>query len=433
MRQRTPAVEDAGHGTHTRQAHQPRPWWEGAAFLLAVLALMLAATSVRNGSREPLSTLLLVLTLASWLPLTVRNRWPLGALVAALAVESLHLALMPVIDPGQVADPTWGAFQPVPLATTVAAYTYASRSSRVKGWVAGVGAAAWLIALSHVAEPSTGLAPSLLMFDVVIIATALGALLAGRRERLRRLAIERRDETQRQIVAERVRIARELHDVLAHSITLVNAQAGVAAYLVRNDPRAAEEALEGITEHTRRALDELRATVGLLRQDGDPPESGTQEDLRGPLPGLADLDQLLAGFRSAGASVTGAVTGTPSPLSAQADLAVYRIVQEALTNATKHAPGAPVHVQQTWARSHLEVQITNDAPAAGTPRGAGTGHGLIGMNERAVAAGGRLQAGRTASWGYEVRASIPTLTTEPVAPAPPADDDHHLSANRGVA
>jgi signal transduction histidine kinase len=87
---------------------------------------------------------------------------------------------------------------------------------------------------------------------------------------------------------------------------------------------------------------------------------------------------------------------------------VYRIVQEALTNATKHAPGAPVHVHLTWTREHLEVKVVNDAPAAGTPRGSGTGHGLIGMRERAVAAGGRLQTGRTDSWGYEVRASLPT-------------------------
>ncbi|KRC35706.1 sensor histidine kinase [Oerskovia sp. Root22] len=393
-----------------RRGHRAR--WTGAVFNVAVLVAMLATATIRQGFAERPSPLLLVLVLVSWLPLTVRNRWPFGALVATLVTESLHLALMPLIDldPRSITD--MGAFQPVPIATTVAAYTFASRSSRRDGWTAGIGSAAVLIAVSHFAVPGTELATSLLMFDVVILATAIGALVAGRRERVLREALARQEETRREVAAERLRIARELHDVLAHNLTLVNAQAGVAGYLLHTDPPAAEEALRGITEHTRRALDELRATVGLLRQEGDQaegPDEPAADALR-PVPGVGDVDELVRGLRAAGADIVSTTTGTPRALSSRGDLAAYRILQEALTNAAKHAPGSQVHVELTWTEDRLVVDVVNGAPAVDARPGTvpGSGHGLIGMNERATAAGGSVRTGRTPGGGFHVVANLPT-------------------------
>jgi len=233
---------------------------------------------------------------------------------------------------------------------------------------------------------------------------------AVRRERPVRQALERAEYASREVEGERLRIARELHDVLAHSLTLVNAQAAVADYLVRTDPQAASEVLRGMTQHTARALDELRAMVGLLRQDGDTPGGGA-EGLR-PAPGLERLDELLDGFRAAGCDVALTVTGEPLDLPPRGDLAAYRIIQEALTNATKHAPGAPVRVTLDWGTTELTLGVANDRPV-GLPsahRGPGTGHGLIGMRERALAAGGSLWTGRRAGGGYLVSATLPADT-----------------------
>jgi signal transduction histidine kinase len=225
------------------------------------------------------------------------------------------------------------------------------------------------------------------------------------------------EATRREVIAERLRIARDLHDVLAHHLTLVNAQAGVAAYLLHTDPQAASTALHDITRNTRNALDELRVTVGLLRQDDEPAPPGQDHPLH-PVPGLDRLDQLLADFRSAGATVSLTVTGSPQALPPSADLAAYRIIQEALTNATKHAPGAPIDLDVHWGQGRLDLRVAN-GPAPGHPaghRGPGTGHGLIGMRERTHSCGGTLTARADAMGGFAVDAAIP-IHDDPDAPA----------------
>jgi len=249
-----------------------------------------------------------------------------------------------------------------------------------------------------------------MVFNLVLGTTAVGALIAGRADRVAHEAREREDHTRREVEAERLRIARELHDVLAHSLTLVNAQASVASYLLASDPRAAAGALRGLTTHTRRALDELRAAVGLLRQEGDasPGQQPGAGSLR-PAPGLGLLGELIDGFRSAGSDVQLTVRGTPRELTPRGDLAAYRIVQESLTNATKHAPGARAYVTLDWTTAELALRVANDraADASADHRGAGTGHGLIGMHERAGAAGGALRTERPAGGGFVVSAVIP--------------------------
>jgi len=238
-----------------------------------------------------------------------------------------------------------------------------------------------------------------------MIAAGAGVLVSLRRDRAARRDKEFREETRRQVTDERLRIARDLHDMVAHHLALVNAQASVAEYLMRDDPKAAA-ALSGISLHSRQALDELRATVGLLRSDGDnPDDAGAGHST----PGIDKLDELVAGFRSAGTKVSLSVDGVPAALPAGGDLAVYRIVQESLTNAAKHAPGAAAAVTLHWQEGRLGLAVTN-GPAPGRERGyrgPGTGHGLIGMRERARSCGGTLAAQAAPDGGFAVRATIP--------------------------
>ena len=379
-----------------------------AGFTVAVLATMLTVVTVRQGHAEFPGATLLTFTLLAWLPLLFRTRWPLPVLGAVVLAESLRLVLVPVLDPGLSTPIATAAYQPVPLATMAAAWTVASRVPRTIGWASGGAAAVALLAVSLLARPLALIATDMVMFDLVLIATGAGFLVSSRRERAARLVREHQAETREQVVAERLRIARDLHDVLAHHLTLVNAQAGVADYLIHTDVRAATSALHDISRHTRRALDELRDTVGLLRQDGDCGPAVDENETLAPVPGLERLPDLVSGFRSAGAAVSLSVTGAPLALTASADLAAYRIVQEALTNAAKHAPGARAEVALRWSRRRLDLGIENGpgrhrqcAPAPGT------GHGLIGMRERANACGGSLSTERSPGRGFVVRASIP--------------------------
>lgn len=381
-------------------------------FLGVVLAVMLVTASLRSGHHEFPAPVLLGFTLLAWLPLLIRHRWPVATLVAVVAAESLHLVLVPYIDPGQAVPVAMGAYQPVPLATMAAAWTLASRRSRTIGWIGGGGSAVVLLVISVVARPISLLATDLVMFQLVLIATAAGSIVTGRRERAERARQDRRDEVRRQVVAERLRIARDLHDALAHHLTVVNAQAGVARYLLTSDSAAAASALSGISEQTRKALDELRATIGLLRYDADDgaPESTADDvELLGPVPSLDHVDHLLQGFRAAGAEASMTIAGTPRPLPTNVDVTAYRIVQEALTNAAKHAAGAEARVLLTWSADELDVQVRNAPPQLQVEAAsvAGSGHGLIGMRERAHACGGKVTAGPSPDGGYLVHAVLP--------------------------
>ena len=394
-----------------RVARSARPTRADVALTGGTLVLMLVAVTLRQGHQEYPGPALLIFSVLAWLPLVARTRWPLGALVGTVVAESLHLTLVPFVAPGLATPIALAAYQPVPVATMVAAFTVATRIPRRTAWFAGGGAAVVLFVVSLLTRPLTLLATDVVMLlNLVVIATAVGAIIAGHRERVAREVREREEHTRREVEDERLRIARDLHDVLAHSLTLVNAQAAVADYLLRTDPQAAADALHGLALTTRRALDELRATVGLLRQDDDTADRAiAAPDGLHPAPGLERLGELLDGFRAAGTDVRLTVTGDPQLLPPRGDLAAYRIIQESLTNATKHAPGAPTQVALDWGGDTLQVRVTNDR-AVGVParhRGPGTGHGLIGMRERALAAGGSLQTERPGDGGFIVRATIP--------------------------
>ncbi|MEV2254337.1 sensor histidine kinase [Streptomyces sp. NPDC050147] len=208
--------------------------------------------------------------------------------------------------------------------------------------------------------------------------------------------------------AERIRIARELHDVVAHHLTLANAQAGTAAHLAATHPGQAKQILTDLTGTTATALRELKATVGLLRQASD-----TDTPLE-PSPGLARLADLTASFASTGLTVTITTEGEPQPLSAAVDLTAFRIVQEALTNVSKHAHTETAYVHLSHAPDGLTLKVTDEGRPTdpGIPA-AGHGFGLIGMRERAHSVGGHLHAGHRPEGGFEVTAHLPPHPENP--------------------
>jgi signal transduction histidine kinase len=236
---------------------------------------------------------------------------------------------------------------------------------------------------------------------------SLAAYLAGRglrtrarlTEELHEAAVRAQEaheqEVTRAAVDERRRIAREMHDVVAHSVSVMVVQAGGARRILARDPARAVEAAAHIEEVGRAALTEMRRLLGVLHHN----------DERSPQPTLRELDALVERTRAAGLPVSLTVEGEPRSLPAGMDLAAYRVVQEALTNAIKHAGAAPTEVTVRWEPAHLELEIVdNGAPAA---NGSGGGHGLVGMEERVRLYDGELRTGRRAGGGFEVVARLP--------------------------
>jgi len=213
----------------------------------------------------------------------------------------------------------------------------------------------------------------------------------------------REQEARHRVTEERTRIARDLHDVVAHHLVLANLQAGTVVRLMRSRPEEAERIAGELAGTTLSAVRELKATVGLLR------ESDGSEAPSGPAPGLAQLAELAASFEPAGLSVTVNTVGGPRPLSAGADLTAYRIVQEALTNVTKHAGTGAAEVRLSYAHDRLSITVTDHGGTAMPSSASGSGYGVIGMRERALSAGGRLRAGHRPEGGFEVVTELPLL------------------------
>jgi signal transduction histidine kinase len=212
------------------------------------------------------------------------------------------------------------------------------------------------------------------------------------------------EEARHRVAEERMRIARDLHDVAAHHLALANAQAGTIAHLMGTDPLRAQKMAGDLSGTISSALRELKATVGLLRQ-ADDPEAPLE-----PTPGLAQLPDLAASLRSAGLTVALTTEGEPQPLSPGTDLTAFRIIQEALTNVAKHARASEAEVRLVYADGRLGITVTNDTgahPSSATPAAAGPGYGLIGMRERARSIGGRLRAGQRPAGGFEVVSDLP--------------------------
>jgi signal transduction histidine kinase len=218
----------------------------------------------------------------------------------------------------------------------------------------------------------------------------------------------REEEARHRVAEERMRIARELHDVVAHHLALANAQAGTAAHLARTHPGHVQKILTELAGTTSSALREMKGTVGLLRQSDDPGAP------LAPSPGLAQLAELTGAFGSAGLMVTVTREGEPRPLSPGVDLTAYRIVQEALTNVSRHATTRAAQVRLRYSYDRLTVTVTDDGAAA-VPAVPAPGHGfgLIGMRERALSVGGALRAGHRVEGGFEVTTELPLYPSAP--------------------
>ena len=228
-----------------------------------------------------------------------------------------------------------------------------------------------------------------------------GAIVRARRSSRTELAQQaRRLEGERALLTERQRIARELHDIVAHHMSVIAIQAEAGPRKVANPPAELVESFADIRASALSGLDELRRLLGVMRSSGAD---------TAPQPGLAELEGLLDSARSGGVAVTSSVSGTARALPQGIDLSAYRIVQEALSNAMRHAPGSAVRVELAYAPSALVIKVRNDACAApdGHADEEGAGHGLIGMRERAVMLGGHLEAGPTEDGGFLVSAVLP--------------------------
>ncbi|MFE1933061.1 sensor histidine kinase [Streptomyces sp. NPDC059474] len=254
-------------------------------------------------------------------------------------------------------------------------------------------------------------------------AVVVGAALRGRRVARTRLVeqeeLTAEERARRTLLEERNRIARELHDVVAHHMSVISIQAQVAPHLAENPSDDLKENLAGIRQNAVEALAELRRVLGVLRSE-DALADGARH---APQPTLDRLDELVGTVRGTGITILTDVTGERRPLPPGVELSAFRIVQEALSNVMRHAPGAQARVELGYQRRGLTVRIVNTAPDRPAPPSPGAGHGLLGMRERAAMLGGELTTGPTPDGGYEVTAVLPTHHPDPSAAAPETAED----------
>jgi signal transduction histidine kinase len=344
----------------------------------------------------------LVLVGVACLVLTWRRRWPVAVLGISVAAAAAY-TLLGYLN---------GAVLVAPM---IAVYTVASLTDVRRAVAYGLGTLAVLGAASIAVNPlgTFGGGVVILPFMTAVVVVA-GIAVANRRAYVDSIRDRAEQDARRRIDEERLRIARELHDVVAHTMATINVQAGVAAHVLSTRPEAVAESLQAIKAASKDGLRELRAILNVLRQadEADPTQ---------PAPGTARLETLIDGARRSGLDTTLTVTGPPVPLPAAVDLAAYRIVQESLTNTIRHAGPATAAVSLGYDRGELRIDVTDTGrgPAAGQGTGQGTGqgggHGLPGMRERAAAVGGTLETGPGPAGGFRVAARLPFNGTYAVA------------------
>jgi signal transduction histidine kinase len=337
----------------------------------------------------------IVASLLWTLPLLLRRRLPFAAPVFVFAVQA----------GSAFADPTLGAETTAFAALLLTFWVVGAHNERTQAIAAAAIGFASIVVVARVDERlglSQAVSGILIGGTVSLIAYALkrrGKRAAELEEGAAFFEHEREELERAAVADERRRIARELHDVIAHSITLMTVQAGAARLVLTEDPKRARESVVSVEETGRHALAELRRLLGILRTDEG-------EASRVPQPGLARVDDLIALARRAGLPVELTVEGEPRVLPPGVDLTAYRIVQEALTNAHKHAGPARAHVLLHYGREAVELEVTNDGRIS--PNGDDSvGLGLVGMRERVALYDGTFEAGPRAGGGYAVRARLP--------------------------
>jgi signal transduction histidine kinase len=362
---------------------------------------------------RPLDAWAYLLLAAGPAVLVLRRRWPLGVLAVTLACGLVYAARTYPEGPSQ-------------LAVYPALWTVALTLPRRTAWLAATVTAVAVAAAELFLYGDTMFDGEPLYAAVTVFAAmwwgeavrARRAYVAELRDRAERAERTRDEEARRRVDEERMRIARELHDVVSHTIGVISVQAGVAAHLLHRRPDKAADSLAAIRQASDEALGELHAMLGVLREaDGD----GGRAPLT-PAPGLAELDVLVAQAAGAGVEVTVSLEAESRRLPSAVDLACYRVVQESLTNVVRHAGASRAEVTVTHHDGQVVVEVTDDGRAgsggvrggrAGPPdgpgngNGAGSGQGILGMRERARALGGSLEAGPRPGGGFRVQATLP--------------------------
>jgi signal transduction histidine kinase len=378
-----------------REAIRRHPWWTDSLLALGLTVISVGSTVVartRYGFAVPV--LAAVTALFTTVPIALRRYRPVAVLAITVTAETLLL----IFRPGSGA----------PLGVIVALYTVASRCERR----VSIRAAAWVAApIAIGVTVNNGLHAGRVVPELAVFAIAwvVGdnlrtrrAYLAELEARAARLEREREEKADRAVVEERARIARELHDVIAHNVSVMVVQAAAGEDVFDQDPGKARESLAAVASTGRAALTELRRLLGVIRAEDD-----RSEPAYAPQPGIERIDELVAQVRETGLRVELSVLGEARPLPEGVGLCAYRIVQEALTNALKHADALTAHVHLRYVADALELQVLDDGRGPSSANGETAGQGLIGMRERVALFGGELTAGPRSGRGYEVRARLP--------------------------
>jgi signal transduction histidine kinase len=335
----------------------------------------------------------LVLAALTALPLVTRRRYPLAAFWVVIGANILyHLS--------SGFDPTFTF-----TACVIAAYSAAMYSPYQVLAIASALVGTGVIVGGH-ASNVPDIKPGLIAFLFLIPIGLAANMIHTWRQRVQTLEAEQAAATQLAVDQERSRIARELHDVVTHNISVMMAQAGAARMVMDVAPEKAQAALLAVEAGGRTAMTELRHVMGLLTMNSDDPDQAADTELTPP-PGLDQVAELVDRVRNAGVPVELTVTGDPVPVPAGVDLAAYRVVQEALTNTVKHAAGAGVSIVIDHAPLALRVEVTDTGGTRAPSAHPGNGRGLIGLQERLAVYGGTLETGKQTLGGYRVCAVIP--------------------------
>lgn len=298
------------------------------------------------------------------------------------------------------------AYADVGWAVIIALYSAGRYATEDRWGYAGVAAAIAVLNVDALIDPAPWADTAIFGSIVMYASWYVGHRLRLRAERAEQLLREQSSEARRILTEERTRIARELHDVVAHRVSLMTIQAAAARAVAAHDPDSAQKAMGAVEEAGRQALDELRLLLGVLRPE-------TEETGLGPQPGLVDLPQLVEQIREAGVHVSLTTDGMPTELPARVDLSAYRIIQEALTNVLKHAgPYARTEVRLGTDKGGLVIEVLDDGrstmPGPSLAQSGARGHGIVGMRERALLLGGTLDAMPRPDGGFRVVARLPT-------------------------
>jgi signal transduction histidine kinase len=337
------------------------------------------------------------LLILSGLVLVVRRRWPVPVFTTAALASLVYYTVGFSDGPGWI-----GLFVAL---YTLTVYGDGRRSPVIAGIGITVLATGWLIAAADI-EPRAAIGWVFFRIAASVMAAALGESVRSRRavavealERARQAERTREEEARSRVDAERLRIAREVHDTVAHAIAIINVQAGVTAYLLDKRPERAREALVTIEQTSAQALHEMRTVLGVLRDS---------DNGRVPHPGLEQVNTLIAIAREAGLDIKLEMTSSTPPLPSAVDHTAYRILQESITNVIRHAGPTRVTVTLDYRTDVLEVRVSDEgATGAGNGGSAEPGRGIVGMRERCGLLGGVLTAGPRAGGGFEVTARLP--------------------------